>query len=354
MAGKEGKSVGKVGRPSAEDKQRKLTLEGKEGKEGKKVKFRLSEESMEKEEKRKIVEVCKDIIEIELRTLVEERKKEEGALRELKERIKEHEERLDKVERKLDEIGKWLKKWEDEEQREEKENSSKGSARGAGYMEREREGSSARSEGGISVGSSLSTREVDRIRRWVTEKDREERRKNIVLKGIRLPKEVEKDRKRETEWVERLIREKVEVDVNVVGCRESGTVLVVKLESEEEKREVMRNKHRLKGEKIYIENDLSWEERNTQIKINKWAKEQKGRGLEVKIGVGRVRVRGVWRAWAEIEREGVGRDREEDKRGKKRERGVEGDRKNRIFKSKPRREKKGTEEKEGGWERKRR
>jgi len=35
------------------------------------------------------------------------------------------------------------------------------------------------------------------------------------------------------------------------------------------KREVMRNKFRLKGEKMYVENDLSWEERNTQIKINR-------------------------------------------------------------------------------------
>jgi len=136
-------------------------------------------------------------------------------------------------------------------------------------MEKERESSGARSEGGISVGSSLSTREVERIRRWVTEKNREERRRNIILKGIRLPKEAEKDKKREAEWVERLIRDKVGVDINVLGCRESGTVLVVKLESEEEKREVMRNKHRLKGEKIYIENDLSWEERNIQVKINK-------------------------------------------------------------------------------------
>jgi len=61
MAGKEGRSVGKVGRPSVEDKQRKLTLEGKEGKEGKRVMFRLSEEDIEKEEKKRIAEVCKDI-----------------------------------------------------------------------------------------------------------------------------------------------------------------------------------------------------------------------------------------------------------------------------------------------------
>jgi len=28
--------------------------------------------------------------------------------------------------------------------------------------------------------------------------------------------------------------------------------------------------------------------------------------LEVKIGVGRVRVKEVWRAWADVEREGLG------------------------------------------------
>jgi len=181
-------------------------------------------------------------------------------------------------------------------------------------MEKERESSSTRSEGEISVGSSLSTREVERIRRWVTEKDRDERRRNIILKGIRLLKGIEKDRKREAEWVKRMIKEKVGVDINVLGCRESGTVLVVKLENEEEKKEMMKNKYRLKGEKIYIENDLSWEDGNIQVKINKWAKEQKGKRLEVKIGVGRVRVKGVWRAWAEIGREGVGGERKEDKR----------------------------------------
>jgi len=119
-------------------------------------------------------------------------------------------------------------------------------------MEKERESSSTRSEGEISVGSSLSTREVERIRRWVTEKDRDERRRNIILKGIRLLKGIEKDRKREAEWVKRMIKEKVGVDINVLGCRESGTVLVVKLENEEEKKEMMKNKYRLKGEKIYI------------------------------------------------------------------------------------------------------
>lgn len=54
--------------------------------------------------------------------------------------------------------------------------------------------------------------------------------------------------------------------------------LSVKLESEKVKKEVMRNKFKLKGEKIFIKNDLSWEERKIQDKINRWAKtEKKGR-----------------------------------------------------------------------------
>jgi len=61
---------------------------------------------------------------------------------------------------------------------------------------------------------------------------------------------------------------------------------------------------------------LSWEERNIQVKINKWVKEQKGKGLEVKIGIGRVRIKGVWRSWADMEMEEVGGEREEDKKGK--------------------------------------
>lgn len=44
------------------------------------------------------------------------------------------------------------------------------------------------------------------------------------------------------------------------GYRVSGTVVVVKLENEDKKKEIMSNKNKLKGERIFIENDLSWEE----------------------------------------------------------------------------------------------
>jgi len=47
------------------------------------------------------------------------------------------------------------------------------------------------------------------------------------------------------------------VECKPVSCRESGAVVVVKLETDEIKKEIMRNKYKLKGGKIFIENDLS-------------------------------------------------------------------------------------------------
>jgi len=112
------------------------------------------------------------------------------------------------------------------------------------------------------------------------DKDREERRSNIIIKGAKIPKELEKDWGGCKIWAAELIKEKVGVECNMVNCRKSGTVIILKLESEEVKKKVIKKKYRLKGDKIFIENDLSWEKKKIQKKINRWAKEQKGRGCK--------------------------------------------------------------------------
>lgn len=89
-------------------------------------------------------------------------------------------------------------------------------------------------------------------------------------------------------------------------------MIVVKLATEQEKVEVMKNKNRLVGGIIYIENDLTREERYKQKEIWDWVKERKLRGEDIKIGLKRVlcRVKGIWRSWEEIEKEEE-RDKEE-------------------------------------------
>jgi len=88
-------------------------------------------------------------------------------------------------------------------------------ARGLSSTGSVRENSSVRSEGGESAGSRL--REVEKIRRWVMDKNREDRKRNIVIKGLRIPREVGNDRKKCIEWASELIMDKLCVDAKVVG-----------------------------------------------------------------------------------------------------------------------------------------
>lgn len=75
--------------------------------------------------------------------------------------------------------------------------------------------------------------------------------------------------------------------------QKSGKVLVVKLENEIQKKVIMRNKNKLKREKIFIENDLCWEDtRKVQEEMNKWARIRE-KGKEVKIGYGRANIKGI-------------------------------------------------------------
>lgn len=53
----------------------------------------------------------------------------------------------------------------------------------------------------------------------------------------------------------------------------------------------MLHKNKLKG--IFIDNDLSWEERKIQEEMNRWAKVQRGKGEEIKVGLGRIKVKEV-------------------------------------------------------------
>lgn len=105
------------------------------------------------------------------------------------------------------------------------------------------------------------------------------------------------------ESIEKFLRDKVGVEMKVTDCRRSGRVILTMLEREGMKVEVMRNKNKLRGERIFIENDLTWEERKLQERIFRWAKEEREKGVLVKVGFARIQVKGVWRKWEEIEEE---------------------------------------------------
>lgn len=100
-------------------------------------------------------------------------------------------------------------------------------------------------------------------------------------------------------------------------------MIIVPVENGEAKEIIMKRKERLGRKKMFIENDLTWEERKRQEKIFKWVKEEREKSRYVKMG--RVKVEGKWVNWREIEQEIEEKmekkkteEEEKEKRGKKR------------------------------------
>ena len=51
---------------------------------------------------------------------------------------------------------------------------------------------------------------------------------------------------------------------------------------------------------IYIDHDLSFDERQRQSDIYNWVKEKRKNGAEVKVGLGKVWMNDMWIKWEEI------------------------------------------------------
>ena len=64
----------------------------------------------------------------------------------------------------------------------------------------------------------------------------------------------------------------------------------------------MQNKSKLAGTNVFIEYDLSFDERQVQGEIHRWVKQRKGSGLNVKSGNGKVCINGIWARWEEENR----------------------------------------------------
>jgi len=83
------------------------------------------------------------------------------------------------------------------------------------------------------------------------------------------------------------------------GREEQGGFAVVSFRTEGEKREVMRKKGGLRGEGVWIEDDLTWKERQVRWRIREVAKEEESKGAKVWVGENRVMINGVWWFWDE-------------------------------------------------------
>ena len=155
--------------------------------------------------------------------------------------------------------------------------------------------------------------------------------------------------------------EVVGVQGRIEGVRELGgrgqgreeAMLEVKMESMEVKREIMRQKGKLKGRKERIGDDLTWKERKMQWQLRAIGEEEERKGKRVRVKYGKIEIEGktwFWDEQGEVLR-GIGEGRKgegqkgEQKRGEK-EKGAE----KRWERQKRDRELKGQKTKGGGGE----
>lgn len=114
--------------------------------------------------------------------------------------------------------------------------------------------------------------------------ERRERRNNITLKGEDLPREGSRKR-----TIEHIMRHELQVEADVedayqIRREQRGGMLIAKLKSWQQKKEILAKKSKLKDKKLYIDNDSTKKERDVQKEIAKIAKMKRERGDQVKIG----------------------------------------------------------------------
>ncbi|RLU19487.1 hypothetical protein DMN91_008044 [Ooceraea biroi] len=142
---------------------------------------------------------------------------------------------------------------------------------------------------------------VIELERRMEIKDREERRRNVVMR------EVEVKEGKRVEAV-REVLERIGAKGEMVECRRIGgdkgkgrERILVKLSNEEQKREVMLMKKNLRGREERIMDDWTWKERRMRWKLEEIAREEEKNGKRVWIGYGKIKIDEKWWKWDEKE-----------------------------------------------------
>jgi hypothetical protein len=104
------------------------------------------------------------------------------------------------------------------------------------------------------------------------------------------------------EWLEREIG--VKVNVKEAFKINKDKMMLVKIESWNQKKNIILNKSKLKerkGERMYIDDGLTNEEKKAQKKLREVTREVRNKGKRVKIGYRKIQINGEWFIWTKRE-----------------------------------------------------
>lgn len=149
---------------------------------------------------------------------------------------------------------------------------------------------------------------IEKLENKYEVEEKQKKKKNLVIKGLKLAHNMEED-------VKKLFSEQLQsqVEINNIHIRNKGKgneIVIVEMTNWEQKQKIMAAKNKLKGTNIYIENELTWEERKIQWEIRSIAKEMRAAGKRVKIGYQKLISNGEVYVWEKNERGVVLKERE--------------------------------------------
>ena len=106
--------------------------------------------------------------------------------------------------------------------------------------------------------------------------------------------------------VQEFIKENIKVEIRIEEVRKINgdrrkEVVIPKLESWEHKREIIKKKKKLRN-RVYIEDDSTWEEKEIQRRLRGIAKEKRAESRRAKVGYMKICINERW--YERLEQEG--------------------------------------------------
>lgn len=138
--------------------------------------------------------------------------------------------------------------------------------------------------------------ELTELGKTVEKMERERKTKNIVISGWKTDTHEPQNLK---ERVEHFLNQNLQVNIEAKAITILGkSTCMLELESEKDKNLIMTNKYKLKNckQRIFINEDLTNRERKKQYELRAFAKTEKEKGNQVKMGYNKVIINGEeWR-----------------------------------------------------------
>ncbi|XP_071646894.1 uncharacterized protein [Temnothorax longispinosus] len=131
-------------------------------------------------------------------------------------------------------------------------------------------------------------------------KERKEKKNNLVIRGLH--KEENKSLIDTTEtFLEREFGARARVKKMRPSGRVGGEIIIVEMDCWEAKDNIMKKKKKLGSKKMFIDHDLTFEDREVQRRIKERAWKEKTEGKWVKIGFRKLEIQGRKYVWSEEE-----------------------------------------------------